>query len=44
MLLDLSRAWERTDSSTSNSIAKKLPSIESSLKGRAKSGKNNILF
>ncbi|KAJ1692373.1 hypothetical protein LUZ63_009071 [Rhynchospora breviuscula] len=36
MLLNLSRAWERADTSTSNSIAEKLPSIESSLKGRAK--------
>ncbi|KAF3341106.1 hypothetical protein FCM35_KLT09950 [Carex littledalei] len=37
MLLNLSRAWERGDTATSNSIAEKVPSIESSLKGRAKS-------
>ncbi|KAJ3672120.1 hypothetical protein LUZ60_006841 [Juncus effusus] len=36
MLLNISRAWERADTSTSNSIAQKLPSIESSLKGNVK--------
>ncbi|XP_078152811.1 uncharacterized protein LOC144547997 [Carex rostrata] len=37
MLLNLSRAWERGDTATSNSIVEKFPSFESSLKGRAKS-------
>ncbi|KAF3341105.1 hypothetical protein FCM35_KLT09949 [Carex littledalei] len=37
MMLNLSRAWERGDTATSNSIVEKFPSFESSLKGRAKS-------
>ncbi|XP_072993085.1 uncharacterized protein [Typha latifolia] len=37
MLLNLSRAWELADTSTSNSIASQLPSIEGSLTGNIKS-------
>lgn len=36
-LLNLSRAWEQADSSTSHTLASKLPSLESSLTGNAKS-------
>lgn len=42
MLLNLSRAWERGDTATSNSTVEKFPSFESSLKGRAKSGKKQF--
>lgn len=37
MLLNLSRAWEKADTSTSNSITRQLPSMQNSLKGNAKS-------
>ncbi|KAG8072902.1 hypothetical protein GUJ93_ZPchr0006g41469 [Zizania palustris] len=37
LLLNLSRAWEIADTSTSNSLAKKLPSMEPYLTGSAKS-------
>ncbi|XP_038971236.1 uncharacterized protein LOC120104380 [Phoenix dactylifera] len=36
MLLNLSRAWEQADTSTSNSIARQLPSLESSLTDNVK--------
>ncbi|KAI3943170.1 hypothetical protein MKW92_030432 [Papaver armeniacum] len=36
-LLNLSRAWEVADTSTSNDIARKLPALASLLKGNAKS-------
>lgn len=38
-LLNLSRAWELADTSTSHSLVKKLPLIEAKLTGSAKSGK-----
>lgn len=37
MLLNLSKAWEQADTSTSNSIARQLPSLEGYLSGNAKS-------
>ncbi|KAJ0966544.1 hypothetical protein J5N97_023461 [Dioscorea zingiberensis] len=37
MLLNLSRAWEQADTSSSNSIARQLPSLEGYLSGYAKS-------
>ncbi|KAH9728149.1 hypothetical protein KPL70_008915 [Citrus sinensis] len=39
LLLNLTRAWEQADSSTSHSLVKKLPALESSLTDNAKSGK-----
>lgn len=39
-LLNLSRAWEVADTSTSCDIARKLPSLAGSLTNNAKSGKN----
>uniref|UniRef100_A0A7N2KQB8 LOW protein: ammonium transporter 1-like protein n=1 Tax=Quercus lobata TaxID=97700 RepID=A0A7N2KQB8_QUELO len=38
-LLNLSRAWELADTSTSHSLASKLPGLEESLTDNAKSGK-----
>jgi len=38
-LLNLSRAWELADTSTSHSLVKKIPLIEAKLTGSAKSGK-----
>lgn len=43
MLLNLSKAWEQADTSTSNSIARQLPSLEGYLSGNAKSGMNSII-
>ncbi|RZC52118.1 hypothetical protein C5167_020540 [Papaver somniferum] len=43
-LLNLSRAWEVADTSTSNDIAHKLPALASLLKGNAKSGKKPSIF
>ncbi|ESR56513.1 hypothetical protein CICLE_v10021307mg [Citrus x clementina] len=37
LLLNLTRAWEQADSSTSHSLVKKLPALESSLTDNAKS-------
>ncbi|KAJ4721104.1 Ammonium transporter [Melia azedarach] len=37
ILLNLSRAWEQADTSTSRTLANKLPALESSLTGSAKS-------
>ncbi|TQD84852.1 hypothetical protein C1H46_029572 [Malus baccata] len=42
-LLNLSRAWEQADTSTSHSLASKLPGLEDSMTGNAKSGKNRHL-
>ncbi|KAG6737444.1 hypothetical protein POTOM_058965 [Populus tomentosa] len=45
ILLNLSRAWELADTSTSRTLASKLPVLESSLTNNAKSGKNrNIQY
>ncbi|KAH9608387.1 hypothetical protein KSS87_013120 [Heliosperma pusillum] len=41
-LLELSRAWQLADTSTSSSIAKKLPLLEKTLTESAKSGKNQL--
>ncbi|KAF4376299.1 hypothetical protein F8388_026099 [Cannabis sativa] len=38
-LLNLSRAWEKADTSTSHSLVSKLPKLEESLTNNAKSGK-----
>ncbi|CAL2269661.1 unnamed protein product [Prunus armeniaca] len=42
-LLNLSRAWEAADTSTSHALARQLPGLEESLTGNAKSGKNEII-
>jgi len=42
-LLNLSRAWELADTSTSRTLASKLPVLESSLTNNAKSGKNRSI-
>lgn len=42
-LLNLSRAWEAADTSTSHAFAKQLPGLGESLTGNAKSGKNEII-
>ncbi|CAI0433738.1 unnamed protein product [Linum tenue] len=39
LLLNLSRAWEQGDTSTSRTLASKFPFMESNLTGKAKSGK-----
>lgn len=38
ILLNLSRAWEQADASTSRSLVEKLPELESSLTDGDKSG------
>lgn len=42
MLLNLSRAWEQADTSTSNGIASQLPSLEIFLTDNVKAGKDEI--
>jgi hypothetical protein len=42
LLLNLAKAWELADTSTSNSIAKQLPSMEPYLTRSAKSGMDCI--
>ncbi|KAG6738379.1 hypothetical protein POTOM_057994 [Populus tomentosa] len=43
ILLNLSRAWELADTSTSRTLASKLPVLEISLTNNAKSGKNRSI-
>ncbi|XP_057999382.1 uncharacterized protein LOC131178442 [Hevea brasiliensis] len=40
LLLNLSRAWELADTSTSRALASKLPMLEGTLTNKAKAGKN----
>ncbi|KAL6132475.1 hypothetical protein ACLB2K_064718 [Fragaria x ananassa] len=42
-LLNLSRAWEVADTSTSHSLASKIPDLEVSLTDNAKSGNNRLI-
>jgi len=42
LLLNLAKAWELADTSTSNNLAKQLPSMEPYLTRSAKSGMNCI--
>lgn len=42
MLLNLSQAWEKADTSASNSITRQFPSLQNFLKNNVKSGKDEI--
>lgn len=43
-MLNLSKAWEKADTSTSRALASKLPLLESSLTDSSKSGTDVMLI
>lgn len=43
-MLNLSRAWEQADTSSSSTLVSKLPSLEGSLTDNAKTGKNSCRY